>query len=1349
MPRLSLYLLGPPHLELDGEVLDIGRRKAVALIAYLAVTRQGQARDALATLFWPEYDQSRARAALRRTLSTLNRALGGAWIEADRETIDLAWDDDLWVDVKAFHRQLAEVQSHGHPEAETCPDCLSHLAEAASLYRDDFMAGFTLRDSPGFDDWQFFQAESLRRELAGALERLVCSHCAMGEYEPAVDYARRWLRLDPLHEEAHCWLMQLYAWTDQRPAALRQYQECVRILEEELGIAPSEETTTLYELIQSGELSRGAVLFPAPRPLRPSAPLHLRPSAPLPAFLDGPPPYPHMPFVAREEELAQLGDCLDAAMARGGYAVFVTGEAGGGKTALVHEFSRRAQEAVPDLVVAIGNCNAHTGLGDPYLPFREILGLLTGDIKAKYVQGAITQENARRLWALHPASLQALAEVGPNLIDSFIPAATLTARASALLPDGASWADHLQALIERQRENANAASVAQSDLFEQYTHLLQTLSREHPLLLVVEDAQWADAASINLLFHLSRRLAGGRILLVVTYRPDDVALGRPLTSSGQRERHPLEPVINELKRAYGDIWIDLESAMGRPFIDALLDVQPNRLGEGFRAALSHQTEGHPLFTIELLRAMQERGDLVRDPEGRWVAGPTLDWKTLPARVEAVVEERVGRLEAGLRDILAVASVEGETFTAQVVARVQGLGERPLLGALSQELERRHHLVRAQGEIRVDHKFLSRFRFTHTVFQQYLYNTFSPGERRLLHGEIAAALEDLYQEEGDKVTVQLARHYAEAGQVEQAMEYLLRAGDRARDVYAYHEAIDFYERALAFLQAQGAYERAARTLMKLGLTYHLDFNFLRAREAYQEGFALWQRAGAAPIAPSPPAPHPLRMPGDDPPTLDPTRATDDVSGQLINQLFSGLVTLNPELDVVPELAQSWEMLEGGEQWVFHLREDAHWNDGRPVTAGDFIYAWRRVLNPALGSGIASYLYDIKGARAYHQGQLLDPDQIGVRAPDPTTLLVELEGPTGYFPFLLTQPMLFPVPRHAVEAHGEAWTEIEHLVTNGPFRLERWEPGSSMILTRNPDYPGEFTGNVEQITLILSKNEAAEHMMALYESDRLDLTYLQPSPETDRMRQRYAGEYFSGPALYTQYLGFNVDQPPFDDPRVRRALAMATDKEKLANVTLAGYDFPAAGGLIPPEMPGHSPEIGLSFDPERAQALLAQAGYPGGRGFPEVQGLVGHGHKKRACDDLSAQWRENLGIDVVWQDLEFGHLLERLDRERPPLLLMGWRADYPDPDNALRMNTHRQWTGWRDPTYERLLEEAKYIADHEERMKLYQQADRTLVEDASVVPLIYGRHQYLIKPWVHKLPLSAMTLYLWKDVIIEPH
>ena len=913
----------------------------------------------------------------------------------------------------------------------------------------------------------------------------------------------------------------------------------------------------------------------------------------------------------------------------------------------------------------------------------------------------------------------------------------LAVRATGLGSEWSNWVDYLRGLVERR--GTGNGGLAQSDLFEQYTRLLQTLAREHPLLLVVDDAQWADAASVNLLFHLSRQLVGNRMLLVVTYRPDEVALGRG------GERHPLASVINELKRTYGDVWIDLEPAMGRVFIDAFLDTEPNRLEEGFRVALHRQTEGHPLFTIELLHTMQQRGDLVRDAEGRWVEGAALDWETLPARVEAVIEERVARLGAGLRDILAVASVEGETFTAQVVGRVQGLAERPLLGALSQELERRHRLVQAQGEYRVNGYFLSRYRFTHTMFQQYLYNAFSPAERRLLHGEIAAALEDLYQEEGEAITVQLARHYAEAGQVDQAINYLLRAGDRARDLYAFQEAVDFYEQALAFLKEKGDQERSARTLMKLGLTHHLAFNFKRSREAYQDGFALWQRA-VRPATPPPPAPHPLRLQGWDPVTLDPTMAMDTTSGGVIQQLFSGLVTLNAELDVVPEVAQSWEVLESGERYVFHLRDDMHWSDGHPVTAEDFTYAWGRVLNPVIESPNASYLYDIRGARAYHRGELSDPSQLGVQALDPVTLLVALERPTSYFPQLLTQAPAFPVPRKVVEAHGEAWTNTEHLVINGSFRLERWQRGQSMVLARNPEYPGQFTGNVQEVALMLNLDELGE-APALYEADRLDILHLHTSPEPNRMRQRHAAEYLSGPTLYTQYVGFNANQPPFDDVRVRRAFALAADKEYLAGVTLSGYSFPATGGFIPPGMPAHSPGIGLPFDPERARRLLAEAGYPDGRDFPVVEGLLGH--KEQIMIDLAEQWHESLGVKVVWKMDDLDLLLDRLDQDPPPLFRMGWHADYPDPDNPLRLGIWTRQMARQNETYARLLDEARRITDHPERMRLYQQADRLLMKEATVVPIIYGRQHWLVKPWVRQFTPSAIYWSFWKDVIIEPH
>ncbi|MGD8491939.1 MAG: BTAD domain-containing putative transcriptional regulator, partial [Anaerolineae bacterium] len=251
---LRLFLLGPPRLEADGATLPISTRKAMALLAYLAVTGQVHSRETLATLFWPEYDRSRAFANLRRTLWLLNKELGKGWLDADAETIGLRQEANLWLDVAVFRDHLSDCPAEEPAEGEVCPVCLSSLATAAELYRDDFMAGFMLPDSPRFDEWQFFEREGLRAELAGALQRLVRCHAARRDYEPAIAHARRWLALDPLHEAAHRALMRLYAWDGQRTAALRQYGECARILEAELGAQPAEATSRLHEDIETGRL---------------------------------------------------------------------------------------------------------------------------------------------------------------------------------------------------------------------------------------------------------------------------------------------------------------------------------------------------------------------------------------------------------------------------------------------------------------------------------------------------------------------------------------------------------------------------------------------------------------------------------------------------------------------------------------------------------------------------------------------------------------------------------------------------------------------------------------------------------------------------------------------------------------------------------------------------------------------------------------------------------------------------------------------------------------------------------------------------------------------------------------
>ena len=261
MLGLRLFLLGPPKIEFNGIPVKMDTRKVMALLAYLAVMGESYRRDSLVNLLWPEYDLAHGRAVLRRTLSALSSALPESSLDADRETIGIRPGIDLWLDVAEFNRLLAERRSHGHSESEVCPDCLPNLAETIALYRDDFMSGFSLSDSYNFDDWQFFQAESLHQEMGSALEKFAQCLVLSGDLDTALQMARRRLALDRLNEAAHCDLMRLYAWTQQRSAALRQYQECKSILQSQLGVEPQMTTTELYHAIEKGQCHS-----PAPDP---------------------------------------------------------------------------------------------------------------------------------------------------------------------------------------------------------------------------------------------------------------------------------------------------------------------------------------------------------------------------------------------------------------------------------------------------------------------------------------------------------------------------------------------------------------------------------------------------------------------------------------------------------------------------------------------------------------------------------------------------------------------------------------------------------------------------------------------------------------------------------------------------------------------------------------------------------------------------------------------------------------------------------------------------------------------------------------------------------------------------
>jgi ABC-type oligopeptide transport system substrate-binding subunit/DNA-binding SARP family transcriptional activator len=1281
----------------------------VALLGYLAAERRSVARDSLAALLWPDEATSKGRSNLRRELHNLAQILPDCW-ELDRQAVAFVPSTDVTVDLYTLL----------HLETE------ERWYEAAELLGGEFLEGLYLDDNPEFERWLLGERERWQGRAEAVLTRVIEAHTRRGHYADALRHIRCLLQLAPWNEEAHRQAMRLLAWTGQRGAALRQFEACKRALWEELGVEPTGKTTALYRQIHAGKLD-----FPPQ----------------LPAFLteEGARHEVKRPlFVARERELARLDAFLNEALVGQGRVVLITGGPGSGKTALIQAFARRAQTARADLVVAGGNCNAHTGIGDPYLPFREILGLLTGDVEARWAAGAIPREHARRLWSTLPLAAQAMVGAGPNLIDTFVLGRDLVERAMAYPCSGMEWMSRLDELVRGRAPGAGAHGLQQSDLFEQYARVLHTIARERPLVLVVDDLQWADAGSINLLFHLGRRLTGSRVLIVGAFRPEEVALGRG------GERHPLEAVVNEFQLRSGDTTVNLGQAESRDFVEDFLDTEPNRLGVAFRDMLYRQTRGHPLFTVELLRGMQERGDLIQDREGRWVEGPALDWKTLPPRVEAVIAERIGRLDEPLQAVLRAASVEGETFTAEVVARVQRADEWELVARLSGELDRRHRLLRAQGILRLDDQRLSTYRFRHILYQKYLYNSLDPVERAHLHEAVGETLEALCEEQPEAMAAiagQLAWHFQEAGMAAKAIAYLNEAGDRARGLYAHQEAIGAYERALALLKEQGDHGRAARTLMKLGLTYHTAFRFGEARQAYEEGFALWHQAWEVEPAIRPlTTPHALRVHGPVAGGLDPADSSWLKDWVIIRQIFSGLAELTPENEVVPDIARSWEVLDSGRRYVFHLRDDVEWSDGVPVTAGDFEYALKRRMDPFT----AFLWYDIKGARALQQGEASTPDAVGVRALDDMTLAVELEGPTGYFVQLL--PRFLPVPRHAVEAHGEAWTEAGNIVTNGPFRLEEWKRHESITLVRNPQYHGRFSGNLERVELVWLASETGSGRLEAYEGDNLDVLRLRDVPslsERDRGRQRHAGEYVSSPELLTSYVGFNVNLAPFDDVRMRRAFILATDRETVANVVLGGYVFPATGGFIPPGMPGHSPGIALPYDPEEARQLLAEAGYPGGRGFPAVEmrssGVGWQGEES----GLQTQWRENLGVEISWQVVRTTDWAACWESDRPVFFRMGYLPDYRDPDSFLRGCPGLRFAGWQNDRYEALVEEARRTTGQEERMNLYRQADRILIEEAVLMPLYYSRMNLLVKPCVTRHPVSVTGEWFWKDVIMEPH
>jgi len=471
------------------------------------------------------------------------------------------------------------------------------------------------------------------------------------------------------------------------------------------------------------------------------------------------------------------------------------------------------------------------------------------------------------------------------------------------------------------------------------------------------------------------------------------------------------------------------------------------------------------------------------------------------------------------------------------------------------------------------------------------------------------------------------------------------------------------------------------------------------------------------------------------TLDPAISADMSSHTYIMQIFSGLVRLDQELNIVPDIAESWEESLDGKTYTFHLRQGVKFHNGRDVKAADFKYSWERACHPDTDSGTAAtYLGDIVGAKDMLAGKTGEIS--GVEVIDDYTLQVTIDAPRAYFLDKLAYPTAFVVDMVNVESGQNWWREPDG---TGPFKLREWTPSQRLILERSQIYYGE-PAKLEQIIF----HFLAGAPMALYETGQIDVTLVstsyidQASDETNPLHQGLAVT----PELSLYYIGFNTAQPPFDDVNVRRAFCLAVNKERIAEVILRDM-VGVADGILPPGMPGYNETLkGLDYDVEKAKELIADSKYGDVSNLPPITlTFEGYGNSiPRYLGAIIQEWQQNLGVEVSVRQLEPENFLYNLKQEKDEMFMLGWIADYPDPHTFLDILFY---TGSENNIFEysnldldALLDQAAIEQDRAVRLAMYQQAEQLVVDDAPCFPLFHGTNYILVKPYVKDYELSPL-------------
>lgn len=474
------------------------------------------------------------------------------------------------------------------------------------------------------------------------------------------------------------------------------------------------------------------------------------------------------------------------------------------------------------------------------------------------------------------------------------------------------------------------------------------------------------------------------------------------------------------------------------------------------------------------------------------------------------------------------------------------------------------------------------------------------------------------------------------------------------------------------------------------------------------------------------------PGD----LDPHLAAVLNDQIVVNALFEGLTVLDERTtQPLPAAAESWTTSPDGLVWTFRLRPGLKWSNGEPLVAADFVSSWRRVLDPAFASDNAWYLFALKNAEAFNAKKLADPAALGAAAPDASTLVLTLERPVPYLAALVSMPAWFPVNPRVLAAHGgsgqrgSAWTRAGNLVGNGAFTLAEWRPNARIVVAKNPHHREAAANRLERVIFFPTENPDTEERD--FRAGQLHVTFNLPVTKLAGWRRDAPAQLRVDPTSQINFLRFNTGRPPLDDPRVRRALSLAIDRDAIARAVLQGSRLPAVA-IVPPGTGGYTARAAVRTDLAEAKRLLAAAGFPEGRGLPVIDLQARNDEiMPRLAEALQAMWQRDLGFRTTITQLEQKTWIQNQQTLNYGISTAAWTGDFPDPVTFLGLftaNSAYNWTGWKHADYERLMDTAATTVDAAARHELFQQAEAVLLADSPVAPVYVGALTYLIHPGV---------------------